>query len=57
MTPERRPDTSGGDSRYASGSQPWNGQNGALTAKAIAKPRNSQSLVLGAIVSRSNEFC
>ena len=31
--------TSTGASRYASGSQPWNGNSGAFTAKATAKPR------------------
>ncbi len=42
--PERTAETSAGDSRYASGSQPWNGKSGALTMNAAAKPRKIQSL-------------
>ena len=42
-TPDRIAATSGGDSRYASTSQPWKGKIGALTAKAIRKPRKTQS--------------
>ena len=50
ITPESTAATSGDDSRYASGSQPWNGKSGALTAKAIAKPRKSQVLLLGPVL-------
>ena len=41
-TPDKTPATSAGAWLYASRSQPWNGNKGALTAKAATKPRNSQ---------------
>jgi hypothetical protein len=40
MTPDKTAATSGGASRYASGSHPWNGHTGALTTNATRKPRN-----------------
>src|SRR5581483_1535144 len=46
-TPESTAVTSGGASRYASGSQPWNGKSGALIAKASMNPRKSHRLALG----------
>jgi hypothetical protein len=46
ITPESIAATSGGDSRYVSGSQPWKGQIGALTANAAAKPRKIHVLPL-----------
>ena len=49
-TPESIAATSGGDSRYASTSQPWNGKIGALTANAARKPRKTQSFARGARV-------
>ena len=57
ITPESTAATSGDDSRYASGSQPWSGKSGALTANATAKPRKSQVLSLGGAVTRSNDPC
>ena len=56
-TPERTAATSGDDSRYASGSQPWNGKSGALTANAAAKPRKIQMLDDVPLESRSNVPC
>ena len=47
-------DTSGDASRYASGSQPWNGKSGAFTAKAAAKPRKIQLEPLVPESTRSN---
>ncbi len=41
ITPESTAVTSGGASRYASGSQPWNGKSGALITNAAMKPRNT----------------
>jgi hypothetical protein len=54
IRPERTAATSGDDSLYASGSQPWKGNSGALTAKAAAKPRNSHVLSLVPLSTRSN---
>ena len=45
--PESTADTSGGDSRYVAGSQPWNGKSGALITKANMKPRKIHRLALG----------
>ena len=56
-TPLSTAATSGDDSRYASGSQPWNGNSGALTANAIAKPRKIQLLELVPPSTRSNVPC
>ena len=53
-TPESRPDTSGGASRYASGTQPWKGYSGALIANAAMKARNSQRESLVPTPARSN---
>src|SRR5215475_1782528 len=55
ISPESTADTSGDDSRYASGSQPWSGKSGALTAKATRKPRKTHVLSLVPVVTRSNE--
>src|SRR5215471_208760 len=53
-TPLSTADTSGDASRYASGSQPWNGNSGALTANAAAKPRKIQLDELAGESTRSN---
>src|SRR6266849_7236560 len=53
-TPDSTAETSGDDSRYASGNQPWNGNSGALIANAAAKPRKIQVLPLVPICVRSN---
>ena len=53
ITPERTAVTSGGASRYESGSQPWNGNSGALIRNASMNPRNSQRLALTGPVTRS----
>src|SRR5689334_11610363 len=55
ISPDSTADTSGDDSRYASGSQPWSGKSGALTAKATRKPRKTHVLVLVPVETRSNE--
>ncbi len=57
ITPDNTAATSGDDSRYASGSQPWNGKSGALIANAMAKPRKSHVLLLVFVEIRSNEPC
>ncbi len=54
ITPESTAVTSGGASRYASGSHPWNGKSGALITNASMKPRKSQRLVLAGAWTRSN---
>ena len=54
ITPERTAVTSAGASRYESGSQPWNGNSGALIRNANMKPRKSQRLALVGPVTRSN---
>ena len=54
ITPDRTAAISGGASRYASGSQPWNGNSGALMTKASMKPRKSQRLALVGPSTRSN---
>src|SRR5207302_5865085 len=56
-TPLSTADTSGDASRYASGSQPWNGNSGAFTANAATKPRKIQSLELVPLSTRSNVPC
>ena len=53
ITPERTAVTSAGASRYASGSQPWNGNSGALIRNANMNPRKSQRLALVGPVTRS----
>ena len=50
ITPESTAVTSGGASRYVSGSQPWNGKSGALITNANMKPRKIQRLALGGAV-------
>src|SRR3954447_6950970 len=50
-TPDRTADTSAGASVYASRSQPWNGNSGALIANAAANPRKIQVLSLLPIVT------
>ena len=52
-TPESTAETSGGASRYASGSQPWKGKRGALTAKAATNPRKIQVFPLVPVSTRS----
>ena len=54
ITPESTAVTSGGASRYVSGSQPWNGKSGALITNANMKPRKIQRLTLGGASTRSN---
>ena len=54
---ERTAATSGGASRYVSGSQPCRGKSGAFTAKAIAKPRKIQVLSLVPESSRLKVPC
>ena len=44
-TPARSIEPAVGASVWASGSQVWNGNTGVFTAKAMAKPRNSQRAV------------
>src|SRR3954468_9648848 len=57
ITPESTAETSGDDSRYASGSHPWNGKSGAFTANAAAKPRKIQPDELVGESTRSNVPC
>ena len=53
MTPARITEPAVGASVWASGSQVWTGKSGTLTAKAMAKARNSQRAVVVAIASWS----
>ena len=55
--PERTAATSTGASLYVSGSQPWNGNSGAFTAKATTKPRKIQTLSLVPESVRLNVPC
>ena len=48
-TPARITEPAVGASVWASGSHVWSGNSGTLTAKATAKPRNSQRAVDSAI--------
>jgi hypothetical protein len=54
ITPESTALTSGGASRYASGSQPWNGKIGDLIRNANMNPRKIQRLALVGPSTRSN---
>jgi hypothetical protein len=57
-TPTSSAAAGAGAATPASGSQVWNGKNGALTANAMKKPRNSQRAVLESNAAETSlSFC
>ncbi|CAB4583616.1 unannotated protein [freshwater metagenome] len=53
-TPSNKTDVPGVADFAASGSQVWNGTNGALIANAIKKPRNKKFSVVSSICNLDN---